>query len=349
MVRRVTNQQVEACLDMETTVSMLETAYRADAEGRAVNIPRSDMILPMDDDEAYVFKVMPGTIKDLDVAAVRIQSDYIQWSEERKVKLGVARDSQYSEHMLVYDTKTSEPILLMPDGYASKMRVGATNALGARHMAPSGVRTVGLLGAGRQAGGQAWAFDTVFDLNAIRVFSPTQKNREAFATEWDDRLNATVEPAEDAQEAVCGTDVLACASNAMQPIFDAGWIKQGMHVSAIKNPEVPDKAFKSIDHVAVHTRLHPNGPNNYAPHGSAFGQQLDDQWVVPGLDIEAVNDLSTLMDTGMDRAKDDTTLFLNNMGLGMQFAAIGRYVFEQAFEEEFGEEIPTEWFLQSMW
>jgi ornithine cyclodeaminase/alanine dehydrogenase-like protein (mu-crystallin family) len=135
----------------------------------------------------------------------------------------------------------------------------------------------------------------------------------------------------------------------MRPIFDADWIEPGMHVSAIKNPEVPDEAFGRVDHVAVHTRLHPNGPNNYAPRGSAFGQRLDEKWLVDGLDFEACDDLATLVDGGVERTDDDTTLFLNNMGLGIQFAAVGCHVFDRAIQEEFGQDVATNWFLQSMW
>jgi ornithine cyclodeaminase/alanine dehydrogenase-like protein (mu-crystallin family) len=349
MVLCVTNEEVRACLDMTATVAALERAYRADAAGDAVNIPRSDMILPMGADEAYVYKAMPGAIATDEVAAIRMQSDRIEWTADRKVKRGVARGGQYVEHVLVYDTETTEPILAMPDGFASKMRVGATNALGAKHMAPEGVRTVGLLGAGRQAGGQAWAFDTVFDLAEIRVFSPTRENREAFAAEWDERLDASVVAADGGREAVRGADVLACASNAMRPIFDPEWVDPGTHVSAIKNPEVPDEVFERVDHVAVHTRLHPNGPNNYAPRGSEFGRRLDDRWTLSGVDIEACDDLTDLVDRGIDREPEDTTLFLNNMGLGMQFAAVGRHVFERASADGVGEEIPTELFLQSVW
>lgn len=349
MVRAVTNDYVQSCLDMETTVNLLETAYRAAAAGRAVNIPRSDMILPLGADEAYTFKLMPGMIEDMSVAAVRLQSDRIRWTDNRKRKLGAARDGQYVQHVLVYDTKTCEPILLMPDGFASKMRVGATNSLGAARLSPPDVRTVGLLGAGRQAGGQAWGFDAVFDLDQIRVYSPTRSNREAFADEWDDRLDARVEPVPSAREAVAGTDVLACATNAMRPVFEVDWIKPGTHVSAIKNPEVPDEAFRAVDRVAVHTRLHPNGPNNYAPRGSSFDHRLDEQWRIAGLDVDTVPHLASLIADPPDRDADDTTLFLNNMGLGIQFAAIGRYVFERAAEAGVGETIDISSFLQPMW
>lgn len=347
MVRCLTNDQIEACLDMSAVMNVLERAYRADAEGRAVNIPRSDMFLPIGADEAYVLKVMPGAVEDLRAAAVRIQSDRIRWGDDRKVKVAAGGD-QYAQHVLVYDTEAVEPILLMPDGYASKMRVGATNALGAKHMAPSDVGVVGLLGAGRQAGGQAWGVDEVFDLDVIRVYSPTPANCEGFADEWGERLDADIVAVDSAADAVTGADVLTCATNSMRPVFDPDSIEPGMHVSAIKNPEIPDAAFDRVDRVGVHTHTPPYGPHNYEPRGAGFVDAMNGAWAVEGCDFEAMPDLATLVADGVDREADETTLFVNNNGLGIQFAAVGRYLHDYACKEDFGTEIDTNLFLQSM-
>lgn len=348
MVRCLTNDDVRACLDMRDTVDTLERAYRAEAAGRAVNIPRSDMILPLGSDEAYVFKVQPGAVEDLSVSAIRMQSDRIRWEEGRKTKVGAARGEQYAQHVIVYDTERVEPILLMADGFASKMRVGGTNALGAKYMAPD-AETVGLLGAGRQAGGQAWGFDTVLDLDEIRVYSPTEANREAFAAEWDDRLDAAVVAVDEPRTAVDGADVFACATNSMAPIFEADWIEDGQHVSAIKNPEVPDEAFARVDRLAVHTLSAPYGPNNYAPQGSAFGEQLDDAWGVESVDFHDCPQLSDLVEGEPGGREDETTFFMNNNGAGIQWAAVGRHAHDAAAEADLGGDVDTEWFLQSVW
>lgn len=349
MVRIVTNEDVEAALDMAATIDVVEAANLADAAGRAVNIPRSDMLLPVSADEAYVFKIMPGVVEDLGLAALRVQSDRIRWGDDRKVKLGVARGEQYTEYVQVYDTETTEPVLVYPDGFASKMRVGATNALAARQMAPADAATVGMLGAGRQAGGQAWGFDAALDLEEIRVFSPTAANREAFAAGWDARLDATVVAADSAREAVAGADVLSCASNAMAPVFEVDWIEPGTHVSAIKNPEVPDEAFGHVDRVAIHTHVTHHGPNNYAPRGSDFGRRLDDAWAVEGYDLADAPDLPTVLADGWTPEPGETSLFLNNMGLGTQFAAVGKLVLDHATEADLGVEVETDRFLQAVW
>lgn len=349
MVRCVTNDDVRAVLDMDDALAVLETAYAAEAEGRAVNIPRSDMILPLGPDEAYVYKVMPGAVADLNTAAIRMQSDRIQWRDGRKTKVAAAGDGQYAQHVLVYDTERCAPVLSMPDGFVSKMRVGATNALGAKYMAPRDTKTVGLLGAGRQAGGQVWGFDTVLDLDEIRVYSPTEESRNSFAAEWDDRLDASVVAVADAETAVGGADIFATATNSMEPVFDADLIEPGMHVSTVKNPEVPEDVFDAVDRVAVHTLSAPEGPFNYTPRGSDFADRLDDAWGFER-DLTEFPELADFVagEPGREHP-DETTLFLNNNGAGIQWAACGRHVYETATEQGLGEEIDTEWFLQSVW
>lgn len=45
---------------------------------------------------------------------------------------------------------------------------------------------------------------------------------------------------------------------------------------------------------------------------------------------------------------DEITCFINNIGLGLQFAALGAGAYQQARSKGIGKEIPTEWFLQSV-
>ena len=45
------------------------------------------------------------------------------------------------------------------------------------------------------------------------------------------------------------------------------------------------------------------------------------------------------------QAAKEITCFNNNIGLGIQFAAIGKAVFDEAKSKGLGREIPTDWFL----
>ena len=49
------------------------------------------------------------------------------------------------------------------------------------------------------------------------------------------------------------------------------------------------------------------------------------------------------------RANDqESTCFLNNIGIGLQFAAVGSAVYYEAKAKGIGREIPTDWFLESV-
>jgi ornithine cyclodeaminase/alanine dehydrogenase-like protein (mu-crystallin family) len=48
---------------------------------------------------------------------------------------------------------------------------------------------------------------------------------------------------------------------------------------------------------------------------------------------------------GSDR---EVTCFLNNLGMGYQFAAAGAIVYRKARESGLGHELPTDWFTQDV-
>jgi ornithine cyclodeaminase/alanine dehydrogenase-like protein (mu-crystallin family) len=44
----------------------------------------------------------------------------------------------------------------------------------------------------------------------------------------------------------------------------------------------------------------------------------------------------------------DVTCFINNIGLGYQFAAAGSLVYRKAKESGLGHELPTDWFTEDV-
>jgi ornithine cyclodeaminase/alanine dehydrogenase-like protein (mu-crystallin family) len=42
------------------------------------------------------------------------------------------------------------------------------------------------------------------------------------------------------------------------------------------------------------------------------------------------------------------TVFKNNVGMGIQFAAVGARVYELAKKKGLGREVPTDWFLKNI-
>ena len=48
------------------------------------------------------------------------------------------------------------------------------------------------------------------------------------------------------------------------------------------------------------------------------------------------------------KSAQDVTCFMNNIGLGYQFAAAGSVVYRKARESGVGHELPTDWFTEDV-
>jgi ornithine cyclodeaminase/alanine dehydrogenase-like protein (mu-crystallin family) len=48
------------------------------------------------------------------------------------------------------------------------------------------------------------------------------------------------------------------------------------------------------------------------------------------------------------QSDDEVTCFINNLGLGYQFAAAGAVVYRKAKEAGLGRELPTDWFTEDV-
>src|SRR5215471_16499657 len=254
----LSNDDVEKVLSMQACIDALEDAYLELAEGRGLSRRRSDSFAPTARKDAlYSLKSMDGICPKLGVGAVRINSDIITWPESggkaRRVKVPSAPNQRYVGLVLLFSSETGEPLAIMPDGVMQRIRVGAANGLGVKHLARKDARTVGILGSGWQAGAQLMAACAVRDIEQIRCFSPNAANREAFAKEWGEKLNAKIVPVATPEEAVKGADIVMCASNTIDPIFFARWIEPGMHVSSIKRPELGTDVLTRCDRVFLHS------------------------------------------------------------------------------------------------
>jgi ornithine cyclodeaminase/alanine dehydrogenase-like protein (mu-crystallin family) len=352
----LSNDDVEKTLTMRDAVDVLEEAYRELGEGRGVSRRRSDSFTRTKRPDAlYSLKSMDGIVPSLGVGAVRINSDIITWPQDggmgRRVKVPAAPGNRYVGLVLLFSSETGEPLAIFPDGIMQRLRVGAANGLAAKYLARDNARTVGMLGSGWQAGAQLMAIAAVRDIESVRVFSPNRGNREAFAREWSEKLNVRVTPVENPDDAVIGADIAMMATNTIDPVFFAKWVAPGMHITSIKRPEIEAAAIKRADIVVLHS--HDGSPMHVLAEGVdvAEASQEGKGWRVAG-DID-FKTLPTLPDLIIGRSKrrssdDQVTCFLNNIGLGYQFAACGSVVYRKAKQQGLGHELPTDWFTEDV-
>ena len=351
----LSNDDVEKLLTMRECIEVMEEAYVELAEGRGVSRTRSDCFTPTARPDAlYSLKSMDGVIPKLGVGAVRINSDIITWPKRgnnmRREKVPTAPNARYVGLVLLFSVENGEPLAILPDGVLQRMRVGAANGLGIKYLARENARALGILGSGWQAGAQLMAACAVREITTIRCFSPNPNNRESFAKAMSALLGVKVEPVAAPEEAIIGADIVMCATNSIDHIFFERWIEPGMHVSSIKRPEIEVAAIKRADRVVIHW-------TDPAPiHVVAKGVAIEE--TVPGRGWQLAEEidfkrLPTLPEVivgrvGGRQADTDVTCFVNNIGLGYQFAAAGAIVYRKAKESGLGHQLPTDWFTEAV-
>ena len=349
----LSNADVEKLLTMPECIDALEESYVELIEGRGVNRTRSDCITPTSNPNAiYGLKSMDGVIPKFGIGAIRINSDIVTFPKKGNnvVREKVpAANGRYVGLVLLFSSENGEPLAIMPDGVMQRIRVGAANGLGIKYLARSNATTVGILGCGWQAGAQLMAACAVRKITSVRCFSPTKDRREAFAKEMSVLLGIEVTAVDQPEAAIGRADIAMCASNSLDPIFFERWVEPGMHLSSIKLPEIEISAIKRADRLALH--VHEQKPIHVSTRDLALAKEANEHgWSDRGIDFARLPTIPDLI-TGRAQGRQsdhEVTCFLNNIGLGYQFAAAGAVVYRKAKGSGLGHELPTEWFTEDV-
>jgi alanine dehydrogenase len=350
----LSNDDMRKVLSMEVCIETLEGAYRELAEGRAINRPRSDMLIPKGSGEYYAFKSMEGCVASTGVMALRINSDIVHWPKRdglsRRVKIPAAPGGKWVGLVELFSTETGEPLAIFPDGVIQMMRVGGTGGLSAKYLAREDASVMALYGSGWQARAAAMAAATVRPLLEIRVYSPNPDNRRAFAEEMSPKVGVEIRPVDTPEQAAEGAHIISTATNALAPVLEGTWLEPGAHITTVRHQELDEEAYRRSARIFVNS--HHSEPDHYILGESVDIPELKEGWSRPiaGIRWDEQPTLDQLVSGKVPgrQSEDEITCFNNNIGLGLQFGAVGAKVVEMAKERGLGREIPTDWFLEDV-
>jgi alanine dehydrogenase len=373
----INNDDVSRLLTMADCIRVQETAFRKIPEGGAIHRPRIDMYMPCDREDGYY---RWGSMEGANDAyfAIRMKSDIVTWP---KTADGNWTEDKYCREPgtycgLIYllSTRNAEPLAFINDGVLQHMRVGGGAGIGVKYLSREDSQVVGMIGSGGMACTYLEAFATVRDIRQCKVYSPNPNNREAYAEEMSRRLDMEVVAVDSAREAVRGVDILSTCTDSMQPVFDAEWIEPGMHVTNLSRREIGDKTMAKFDVVVrqgtaglqMRQTERFQAERGFSPAAFIGGtpeqmQRIPEKNPEPGFggdspeftdrgkggDKPEFADLVTGKAQGRT-SRDQVTFYRNVGNQGLQFSAVGGWVYSQAVERGMGREIPTEWFLQDI-
>lgn len=137
-----------------------------------------------------------------------------------------------SSHVLLYAANDSRLLAMIESDRLGRMRTGAASGIATKLLAKPDVRTLGVIGAGRQAFTQVAAVCAVREIAEVHVFSPTAEHREDFARQIERELHVAARPAASAEAAVADADIVITITKSAEPVVRANWLKSGVHVNA---------------------------------------------------------------------------------------------------------------------
>jgi len=346
MVLVLKNDQLEDLVPMADEIEAIEQAYREMGEGTAVNSPRARLRVQAPGKKEgleYYFNNIMGLVPGMKSMGLRIDSTFSDNVEIDGAKRRVY-PGDYVGLVFLFDMDDCSLLSIMDDHYISIFRVGATSGVAAKHLARKDAKVMGLVGSGEQAQTQLLAACAVRKLDKVKVFSPTKANRERFAEMMTEKANVEIVPVTTAEEAVRGSDIVTAATNTVDPVINGEWLEEGSFVNSIVGGdsylarlELDDAVIKRSDKIVV-----------------GFKRQifLDKQAeIYPRIQSglikeEDLHELGELL-TGQCRGREtdkEIILFKNNTGMGIQFAATARVMYEAARKQGIGTELPSELF-----
>jgi ornithine cyclodeaminase len=219
-VRILREADVREAIDMRACIDAMEPAFAAYSTGGA-ELPA---VIHLDVPEAKgEIHVKAGHLHGAPFYAVKAASGF--YAQDPPAIDGL---------VLVFDARDGAPVAFLLDGgYLTDLRTGAAGGVAARHLAPTDVRSVAVIGTGAQARYQARALREVRpDLGPIRVWGRDAEKAKACADNLS-REEFEAIPARSVEEAVRDADVVITCTASRDPLVRVEWVRPGAHVLAV--------------------------------------------------------------------------------------------------------------------
>lgn len=135
----------------------------------------------------------------------------------------------------LFDKETAELVALVDGNRVTGLRTAATTAVGTETLVPDRPLTVGVIGSGFEAQSHTSALSLIAQFESVRVYSPTDKNRAAFAAKFSTELGIPVTAVDSAEAAVRGADLILCAARSRDesPTINSEWVAADATVVSI--------------------------------------------------------------------------------------------------------------------
>jgi alanine dehydrogenase len=350
----INNDVTARVLKMSDAVEAMERVLQQYADGFAAFQPRTDIWSPTAvGGDYYRWGSLLGAMYDPPTLALRFKSDVISWTQYEGAlteEWHNMKPGTYCGFIILIDMTNGEIIGLMNDGVLHHVRVGATAGVGAKYLSRKDSTVLGIVGSGGMAETYAEAICNVRSIEEIRVFSPTPENREAFAEKMKKKLGVAVVIKENNLEVARDADIVALCTDSRRPVYNVEMLeaqKPGAFFIRCRLDEIDEPVLHAVD------KIFSNGKEPYSefvigsPEERARRPSNEEyRRRYKRMDNPVLAEVIAGRQPG--RTSETESIYFDNNSAGLQFAAVGRVVYDKAKEAGLGMNIPMDWFQQDI-
>ncbi|MCL4249113.1 MAG: ornithine cyclodeaminase family protein [Anaerolineae bacterium] len=244
----LTDDDVHQFLSPAEAVAVMESVFRARANGDTSGAPRWEMPFP-EGRMTFTAGAVPQGI------GFRV---YVRGTFDH--------DDQV---VVVWDRQTAALKGIITGGALGALRTGAIGGTAIKHMTPPEATSLALIGTGRQAWTQLQAIMAVRPLAEVRVHSRTPEHRAAFCekaqAQWPD---LKIAPVDDVETAVRDAALVVSATTSKHPLILGEWLAPDAHVSTLgtrgrSNREIDEEVVRRAGWIVTDSpeqmRSYPDG------------------------------------------------------------------------------------------
>ncbi|MGE3248164.1 MAG: ornithine cyclodeaminase family protein [Beijerinckiaceae bacterium] len=345
----ITDEDVATHLSVRDCMNAMRVAFSDFSKGDAVNRPRLRYLARHPDPGLrYMANVHVGAVPSAGVACVRAGSQILRPAGPDNPRRSYENPTSFNWGIvIIYSIETAEPLALMQEFQLSGLRVGATTGAAVEAMSRKDANKLGLFGTGKQARSALEAILEARTIEQVYVYSPNRIHREAFCREMA-RPGVRITPTDNPRACVTGMDIVACATNAMEPVFDGDWLEDGQFVCSIANSDVTNKRSE-VDEKTIrraHTIIVNDWESVVDNDQTELLKPIEDG-IVSRANVHELGDVFTGKVSVAQAARGEKSsgviYFKNNSGLAIQFAAAGAILHERVLKAGGNKSIPKEW------
>ena len=216
--------EIKKVLSEIDLIAEIEAGFAAYSAGRVVVPPVGELIF---DEPPGDVHIKYGYIRGDDYYVIKVASGF---PENRKAGLPSSNGM-----MLLFDQKTGKPVAVLADeGHLTDVRTAVAGAIAAKHLAPTRVHRIGIVGAGTQARLQLEALRGVVECSDVLVAGRSTERLAQYQAEMSVK-GFTVATTTTADEVASSCDLIVTTTPSTRPLIRLAALNRsrGLHVTAM--------------------------------------------------------------------------------------------------------------------